>query len=156
MRFRVRAAAIILNDRNEVLLVFHKNSRTGEEWWTPPGGGLESDENTVDAVIREVREECGIECTPDKLVYVRELLTRQYDVHHIELFFTAKAQEYAVKVGTDPEADEQLIREARFLSRSEIENTNVGVYPEILRNRFWDDLKTGFTGHTVYLGLRDQ
>lgn len=152
MLIRVRAAAIIMNEKEEVLLVYHRHPQTGEEWWTLPGGGLEDDESAVDAVVREVREECGIECVPGRLVYVREYIDWENDTHHVGLFFIAETDNYEIKTGIDPELEEQLIVEARFLSKEEIINTEVPVYPEILLDKFWEDLRRNFIGHAVYLG----
>lgn len=152
MKFRTRAAAIIFNDVNELLLVFHRSPITGEEWWTLPGGGIEGSENALETVVREVQEECGIICNPGKLVYVREFLGEFKDLHHIELFFTATADSYRITTGHDPEIEQQYIIESRFLDRTEIETTKINIYPEILRNQFWEDLKAGFIGHNVYLG----
>lgn len=152
MEFKARAAAIILNEKNELLLVLHKHPKLGEQWWTLPGGGLELEECAVDAVIREVREECCIDCTPGKLVYVREFIDEDNDRHYIELFFLAEASSNEIKTGIDPELEKQYIMEARFLGRNEIESTSINVFPEVLRDRFWGDLESGFSGHTVYLG----
>ena len=155
-RFRVRAAAIILNEARELLLVLHRNPLTAEEWWTPPGGGLGSRESASETIIREVQEECGIKCRPGKLVYVREFLGgTEKCVHHVELYFLAEAEHYQIQTGSDPEIEKQFIIEARFLSRKEIEKSKINVFPEVLKDSFWDDLESGFTGHTVYLGLRD-
>lgn len=152
MEFRARAAAIILNEKNELLLVLHKHPKSGEQWWTLPGGGLELGESAENAVIREVREECCIDCKPGRLVYVREFIDEDNDRHYIELFFLAKAGSYEIKTGVDPELEEQYILEARFLSRNEIQSTSINVFPEVLRDRFWDDLELGFSKHTAYLG----
>jgi len=152
MNFRVRAAAIILNKNNELLLVHHRDPQTGEEWWELPGGGLEGEESAVDAIIREVKEECKIRCIPQRLVYAREFLDCEKDIHHVELFFTAKAEDYQVERGTDPELKKQRIIDVRFLSRHDIKNLPAAVFPEILRDRFWEDLKRDFKGHANYLG----
>lgn len=156
MRFRVRAAAIILNNSREVLLVLHRSPITGEEWWTLPGGGIENDESAIEAVIREIKEECGIECKPKSLVYVREFIGgHQEKVHHVELYFTAEVDNYDIETGLDPELEEQYIVESRFLSKEEIESADISVYPEVLKHRFWDDLESGFVGQTVYLGIQE-
>jgi len=158
MIFSVRAAAIILNSLKEVLLVLHRNPVTGEEWWTLPGGRLENEESAIEAIIRETKEECGIECELKSLIYVREFIEEHIQghdekVHHVELYFTAEVDNYDIETGVDPELDEQCIVESRFMSKEEIESTKISVYPEILRDRFWDDLESGFVGQTVYLGL---
>lgn len=158
MIFRVRAAAIILDKSMRLLMVHHRQPQTGVEWWTLPGGGLEKDESAVSAVKREVKEECNIECIPGKLVYVREFIQEEINTHHVELFFTASVVDidnYKIKKGVDPELKEQIITRVGFLSKEEIQKTKVKVYPEVLRGRFWEDLKNNFKDHEVYLGLRE-
>ncbi|SHJ10619.1 ADP-ribose pyrophosphatase YjhB, NUDIX family [Geosporobacter subterraneus DSM 17957] len=152
MFIRVRAAAIIFNQKNELLLVFHRDPETKEEWLTLPGGGIEGDESITDALVREVREECCIECQPGRLVYVREYIDWNKNIHHVGLFFTAQGASEAVQTGIDPEVEEQFIVESRFYSRAEIENTSVAVYPETIKFQLWEDAEKNFTGHTIYLG----
>lgn len=154
MKIRTRAAAIILDNSNRILLVKHRDPETGETCWTMPGGGIEGGESAQETVIREVQEECGIKCIPKDLVYVREYVEWQKETHHIGLFFTAEALDYNISVGIDPEfpMDKQFIIDTAFLSKEEVENNFDDVYPEILRDIFWDDLKKGFCGHKVYLG----
>lgn len=52
-------SAYIVSDEREprILLAFHK--KLGK--WMQPGGHIERDENPVEALIREVREETGLE-----------------------------------------------------------------------------------------------
>lgn len=52
----VSAAAIVLNDRDEILLI--KGPRRG---WEMPGGQVEEEESIRDAAIRETKEESGID-----------------------------------------------------------------------------------------------
>lgn len=52
----VSAAAIVLNDKDEILLI--KGPRRG---WEMPGGQVEEGESIKDAVIRETKEESGID-----------------------------------------------------------------------------------------------
>ena len=51
------AAAIIVNERGEVLLVKHTYGKCN---WEIPGGRAEEGESPVDTAIREVREETGL------------------------------------------------------------------------------------------------
>lgn len=52
----VSAAAIIVNDKNEIVLI--KGPRRG---WEMPGGQVEEGESIRDAAIRETKEECGLD-----------------------------------------------------------------------------------------------
>lgn len=52
----VSAATIVLNEKNEILLI--KGPRRG---WEMPGGQVEEGESLQDAAIRETKEESGID-----------------------------------------------------------------------------------------------
>ena len=62
----VGAAAIILNDKNEVLL----QHRSDNQMWGVPGGAVEPGEEPAEAVIREVKEETGLTVVPERIVGV--------------------------------------------------------------------------------------
>ena len=61
----VAVGGVVENEHGEILLVKHNN---GE--WACPGGQIEVGENLVDALIREIREESGINVSVDKLFWV--------------------------------------------------------------------------------------
>jgi len=55
---RIRVSAI-LRWRGRILLCRHE--KPGKEYWLLPGGGVNSGESLVDALYRELYEECGID-----------------------------------------------------------------------------------------------
>jgi ADP-ribose pyrophosphatase YjhB (NUDIX family) len=55
---RIRVSAL-LRWRGRVLLLRHE--KPGREYWLLPGGGVEAGESLVDALHRELAEECGID-----------------------------------------------------------------------------------------------
>lgn len=58
------ATAIIRDERGQVLLILRGDGRG----WSLPGGIMEPGERIVDCLVREVREETGLEVEPTRLV----------------------------------------------------------------------------------------
>ncbi len=56
----VVAAAVVI-DRGRVLLTRRRDDQHLAGMWEFPGGKLEDDESPTEALVRECREECGIE-----------------------------------------------------------------------------------------------
>jgi 8-oxo-dGTP pyrophosphatase MutT (NUDIX family) len=42
-------------------------SRSAEHWWELPGGGIEPGESYAEAAAREIREETGLQISPDQV-----------------------------------------------------------------------------------------
>lgn len=60
MRTTKRAQAVILNKKNEVLLIQKLDKHARKKMWRLPKGGANSNESLDQALRREVREETGI------------------------------------------------------------------------------------------------
>ena len=151
MTIRPRAAAIILNACNELLLLRQQDPYTGFEWWTLPGGGMEPEESVIDTIVREVEEECNLICRPMRLLYVSEYVDYHINTHHLGMFFLTHVDDLStVKAGYDPEVEIQYIQECRFVSKEELQNGRLPIYPPVFREQFWEDLEGGFTNHEIY------
>lgn len=68
-RQRVAAYAVIVRD-DRILLSRLSPLVTTDELWTLPGGGLDHGEDPRDAVIREIREETGLDATVSDTAHV--------------------------------------------------------------------------------------
>lgn len=66
--------AVVLNDRDEVLLQLRRDTTT----WAPPSGGVEPGETIAECAVREVREETGIKVRPEAIIAV--LSGEEYNV----------------------------------------------------------------------------
>jgi len=72
-RLRPSAKAVVVVDDR---LLVTRNRTPGDsapDWYIFPGGGQEPGETLHTAMVREVREETGIEVRPGELLWVREL-----------------------------------------------------------------------------------
>lgn len=68
---RVAVYALVRRD-DEVLLTRISSRGAYPGAWTLPGGGLDHGETPRDALAREVREECGVECQVGELLDVHD------------------------------------------------------------------------------------
>ena len=84
---RVGTRAVIFNEDNE-LLVEH-SLRPEEDYYYLPGGGVWFHEKIDDCLVREVKEETGLDVKTERLLWVRDFIEGFPDLHGIELFFLA-------------------------------------------------------------------
>lgn len=65
--------ALVVDSRERVLLMRFENPVTRAVWWATPGGGIDGDESELQALRRELAEECGLAVDdPGSVVWVRE------------------------------------------------------------------------------------
>lgn len=67
----IGAGGIVINRRNEILVVRERRNGVGSGSFKLPGGHLHEEEHVADAVVREVREETGVETLFVSLVCFR-------------------------------------------------------------------------------------
>ena len=95
-------AIIIENDR--ILLARRANPPMQGEW-SIPGGLVESGETIKEAVIREVREETGLEIEPVKLVEVFERILRDKEArvqyHFVLIDYLCRMVSGQARAGSD-------------------------------------------------------
>jgi 8-oxo-dGTP pyrophosphatase MutT (NUDIX family) len=83
MQIIVRAAGILVED-NRILLV--KQYVTSKRGWSMPGGHLEPEETIEQCMVREMKEETGLDVTIKELLYVTDRF-RGSDNHVVHLTF---------------------------------------------------------------------
>ena len=84
---RVGTRAVIFNEKNEILVEHHLTPETN--YYYLPGGGVWPREKIEDCLIREVKEETGLNVRVERLLWVRDFLEILPFIHAIEIFFLA-------------------------------------------------------------------
>ena len=153
VRKRSRAVALIVRD-GKILMerVFY----FGREFYTVPGGGIEPGETPEQAVIRELKEECGVDGT-----IVRKLASVYKEDGAAEHSFEVSVPEGQNAVtGYDPEesAENPPLKEVLWMRLDEISERDraflwsyglmqLGGFFEIIRE--WGD-EISYPGNTLY------
>ena len=100
---RQRVAAYALVARGDQVLLTRISARGHHSGsWTLPGGGIDHGESPRSTLVREVREECGLDCHVGELIDVHDLhfggtapSGREEDFHGLHLIFEATVPDRA-------------------------------------------------------------
>jgi ADP-ribose pyrophosphatase YjhB (NUDIX family) len=91
---RVKVRAVIVRDGK---LVVSRERRRGRDHVLLPGGRVQDGESIPEALIREVREETGLDVVPSRLLYVAEAVGR-YRIHDLNLVWLAELRDPAADI----------------------------------------------------------
>lgn len=124
-RTRVRVCGLCLNE-GRLLLLKHTSLGSQGHVWIPPGGGVKFGSDLAQNLIREFKEETGLTVNVQEMLFTHEYIAQS--LHAIEIFFLVQRITGQLQVGMDPELDaaSQIIKEARYMSFSEINQ----IHPE--------------------------
>jgi ADP-ribose pyrophosphatase YjhB (NUDIX family) len=113
----VGVGALIFQDVK--LLLVRRGAKPGQGRWSIPGGLVELGERVHEAVVREVKEECGLDIEIERLVDVFDSITwderGRIQYQFVVINFLAR-----IKGGRLKNADDVL--DARWVSVDEVEN----------------------------------
>lgn len=108
----VPAVGVVCLRGDEVLLIRRGTPpRQGE--WSLPGGRIEAGERAVDAALRELREETGVEATITGLIDVVDGLFPEAGRHYVLIDYAARW------VAGEPVAGDDAM-EARFVALGQV------------------------------------
>ncbi|HIU25201.1 MAG TPA: NUDIX hydrolase [Candidatus Copromorpha excrementigallinarum] len=138
---------IILDDTNRMLMV--RQCHEGRDIWMVPGGAIEEGESSIDAAVREVKEETGLDVEIGNLIWhVEEVSDRG---QRFVNFFLGRIKGGSLSLGEDPELEpgRQVLKEAKFMSRQELDEIQT-LYPEYLKDEFWRFLREDYLGYNAF------
>jgi 8-oxo-dGTP diphosphatase len=151
LNHRIAAGALIENEHGQILLMrsLH-NKNPKHEFWVPPGGGAEGDEDIRNTVRRETLEECGLQVECLQLAYIEETIWTDSNTRHLKMWFTTKLLGGTLDWNNNPATSENIIGAAWF-SQADMEGKII--FPLVLRHEYWLDRETGFTTPR-FIGIR--
>ncbi|WP_339787383.1 NUDIX domain-containing protein [uncultured Imperialibacter sp.] len=132
--------AIIFNPENKVLLC--KSKKWGDKY-VFPGGHIELGEKMEDALVREVKEETGLDIFDIQLISLQEAVysdTFEAQKHFIFIDFLCKTNSSDVVLNDEAE-------EFEWVSLEEIESYDLGGFTR----RFFEELKAEHSTFKVNL-----
>lgn len=134
---RIRVTGVVIEDGR--ILLLNQDTETGRSW-SLPGGKLEEGETLAGALVREMKEETGLDIEPGRLLYVCDHLPASV-VH-----MTFEARRTGGTVGDIAAgADTTPIRGVEFVPVPELAALGFS-------DRFAELVTAGFPGAGSYVG----
>lgn len=135
----VRATGILIKDGN--ILLLDQDSASSRRW-SLPGGKVEPGEKLSDCLVREFREETGLDVVTEKLLYVCDLIKEDTHVLHI----TFQVREIGGELGKICEGlDSREIRNVKMVPIKDLVAYGFG-------EKFQELVEQGFPNAGSYMG----
>lgn len=132
-RVRVAVRGLLLHENR--LLVVNAWPTAVSDLWCAPGGGVEPHTSLPDNLVREMKEETGLDVAVGPPVLVNEFHDPARGFHQVDVYFRVTAADVTLDLGwTDPEG---IVTERRFVTREEL--AGLRVKPSSLAAVAWGD-----------------
>jgi ADP-ribose pyrophosphatase YjhB (NUDIX family) len=146
-KHRITAGAITIQD--EKILLVRYNDNYGGSYLAGPGGAIHYDNETlIQALIREVKEETGLEVNPYKLLFIEDQLPHHYRM--VKIWFLCEV--VGGKLERTQGAIDEGITEAGWYMRDELNDETV--YPSPVMEEDWESFFAD-SWKAKYLELRE-
>jgi len=108
-----RVRAVIIKD-DKVLTI--KRTKPNEMYWVIPGGGVEDKETNEKALVREIKEELGVDIRIDKLILEMDS-KKPETINQKECFYLCDIEGGKIGSGQGPEFSE----DSKYIGTHDIE-----------------------------------
>lgn len=144
----VGGVRVIIPKDGKILMV--KQHHEDKDIWMVPGGGIEAGENSIDAAVREAKEETGLDIEVTGVAWHIEEVSPERGQRFVN-YMIGEIKGGSLALGSDPEldSDKQVLREVRFMSQEEIAELE-HVYPKFFNDEIWGILEEEDNGMTYY------
>ncbi len=139
---KVRATAVLIEDGN-ILLVEQRVAESLARGWSLPGGTLEFGETLQECIVREMKEETGLDVAIERLLYVCDRL--QDERHVVHVTFAVRRVGGRLQLGAEPEADANPIESVEMVPLASLREYGFS-------QRFCELALAGFPGSGSYRG----
>ena len=168
MKVRNSIKAILLNEKNELLLVYTRNKKLNGEvekyndgFWQMIGGKIEDGEDYNAAIKREIFEETSI--TEDKLE-LGPLVFKGQMVFNIngepndlrQSFMVVHTSTSNVSLDNLTEDEKPELKKLKWFSYDEIKNCNEIIYPVVLPNYLKDIIEEKYPLEVLEIDIAKQ
>ncbi|MFC4303776.1 NUDIX domain-containing protein [Cohnella boryungensis] len=119
--YSIGVGALVVKE--DKMLLVRRAQDPGKGYWTNPGGYIEQLEPIEETIVREVREECGVESKVKGIVALRD---QPRSIHNL---YVAFEMDY---VGGEPTPDGVEVDAAGFYGMEEMEAMNVAPFTKWL------------------------
>lgn len=137
--FNIRITGILI-ENNEILLV--KQKLSDKRNWSLPGGRLERGETLSQGLIREMKEETGLDVELVRMLYVCDVASSSNTILHITFLIKRVGGEIELPSN---EFDENPIHDVKFVPVSELAQYGFS-------EKFMQVINDGFSNAGNYVG----
>lgn len=127
-KVKIVCRALVTDDQNRVLFV----KKTGSDFWSLPGGTLDSDDASVQTcLVRELREELAVEATIQDIRFVQEL--HKDGTRYVELIWKVTLVSDLTHIrGNIRDISRNELVDIQWIKKDNLHDTHVK--PEFLKN----------------------
>jgi ADP-ribose pyrophosphatase YjhB (NUDIX family) len=141
LNFKVRVTGILIEEERLLLV---KQIVDDSRSWSLPGGTLEIGETLEECIVREMKEETGLNVEIEKLLYLCDRIDNERHVVHIT--FKLKKVGGMLELGYEPEDFANPITGIEMVPINELDRYGFS-------EKFIYLLKNGFPSNGNYMGL---